>query len=90
MTNRSDWISLVPPDTKPAKKGYFWDESTSQWMHSEYLCWLSLAGMAGVPENCRRLFARYVAWKTDGIFIERDRNKPSWYKLISVMSCGEN
>ena len=79
----------IPPDTKLAKKGYFWDESTSQWMHSEYLGWLLLAGMAGVPGNCKRLFARYVAWTADGSFIERDRSKPNWCKLISVMSCGE-
>ena len=82
-------MTLIPPDTKPARKGYFWDESTSMWMHSEYLQWLSLAGMTGVPGSCRRLFARYVAWTADNKFIERDRSRPNWYKLISVMSCGE-
>lgn len=91
MTSNNDRLTLpsVPTDTKLARKGNFWDESTSMWMPTEYLCWLSLAGMSGVPASTRRQFARYVAWTADGRFIERDRSKPGWYKLISVMSCGE-
>ena len=62
MTSSSGQLNSVPPDTKPARKGYYWDEPTAVWMPPDYLGWLSLAGMAGVPGSCRRpYFARYVA-----------------------------
>ncbi len=80
----------VPPNTKTARIGYFWDESTALWMHPEYQCLLSLAGMTGLPGSCSSYFARYVAWTANGEFIERDRSKSGWYKPISVMSCGED